>query len=258
MVRAAGRVAIWALVLLVFVRGLGDVLGSESDQHQSSSNPVGGAHSVRAFAVTLARAYLGGGHTIQRYAPEGLSMPASGTPGRSLVAATVAGQRRLSAARWLITVACELAGRAGTRYLAVPVQRGDRGSLSMFALPAVVAGPAAVKLDVEKPQPLEGPAAGSIGRLVERFVARYLSGDARGELAYLTLLGNQLRTPGGLELVDVERIGQASEPDGRRLVVVAEVIGRDPATYSVYPLAYRLELVRRDRWYVASVQGALG
>jgi hypothetical protein len=39
--------------------------------------------------------------------------------------------------------------------------------------------------------------------------------------------------------------------------VLVEVRARDRATRSVYPLEYRLDLVRRDRWYVAGVQGAL-
>jgi hypothetical protein len=32
---------------------------------------------------------------------------------------------------------------------------------------------------------------------------------------------------------------------------------RDPASGAVYPLAYRLELEKRGRWYVSGVEGAL-
>lgn len=257
MVRAAGRAAIWALLLLVLVRGLGDIfaVGSSPRHAELSQERRGG--SVRAFAVAFARAYLSGGARIRHSAVELWSGSSRDGGGVSLVAATVAGEKRLPGDRWLVTVACELAGRLGTRYLAVPVRSDGRGSLAAFGEPAVVAGPGAPSIEREELSPLEGPSARSIERLVERFLGRYLAGDPGGELRYLVAPGARLRAAGGLDLIEVERIGQAGERTRQRLVVAAELGARDRATGVSYPLAYRLEVMRRDRWYVAGVQGAV-
>jgi Conjugative transposon protein TcpC len=263
--RLVGRIALWALVVLVLARGVGEILGSGGDRPAPSASGAG-AHTsddpARAFAVGFARAYLTADGSLRAYVPDQLA--ARGRPERetgepvAVAAATVAAERRLSADRVLITVGCELDGGASTRYLAVPVARDAGGRLAVFAPPAIVAGPGVADVVVEEPSPLEGPEAGSIERLVERFLARYLSaGDAAG-LGYLTIPGARMEPAGpDLELVEVVSVGEGGLRRRGRRTVVVEVRARDGATRVVYPLEYRLGLVRRDRWYVAEVRGAL-
>ena len=263
--RLVGRIVLWGLVALVLVRGVSDIVGHGEDR---LARPATGAEArapddrARAFAAGFARAYLKGDPSVGRYVPEGLA--ARGLPERSngepvaVEAATVAAERRVSAGRVLITVACELAGAAGTRYVAVPLARVACGGLAVFAPPALVAGPELGEVVVEEPPPLEGPQAASVERLAERFLAGYLSmGDGDG-LGYLTVPGARIEPAGAdLELLEVLQVGQAgSSPPGRRTVLVS-LRARDRTTRVVYPLEYRLDLVRRDRWYVARVQGAL-
>ena len=52
----------------------------------------------------------------------------------------------------------------------------------------------------------------------------------------------------------VGQLGTASGT-GRTVLVRARVY--DEVTGALYPTTYRLELVRRDRWYVERVEGAL-
>jgi hypothetical protein len=262
--RLVGRIALWAFVVLVLARGLGEILGSGRDRPAPSASEAR-AHTpddmARAFAVGFARAYLTGDGSLRDYVGEelaarGLPESADSEP-VAVEAATVAAERRLLARRVLITVACELAGGAGTRYLAVPVASDPAGRLAVFAPPAFVAGPEIGDVVVEEPPPLEGPEAPAIERLAERFLARYLSAGDAGGLGYLTAPGARIEPAGpDLQLLEVVRLGRGPGRRGRRTVLV-EVRARDRATRAVYPLEYRLHLVRRDRWYVAGVQGAL-
>jgi Conjugative transposon protein TcpC len=265
MARLVGRIALWGFLALVLARGLGDILSSGEDPLAPSASGAGPQPSddrARAFAVGFARAYLMADGSLRSHVPEELAArslpePANAEP-LAVEAATVAAERRLAAGRVLITVACELAGGAGTRYLAVPVARDAAGRPAVFAPPALVARPGLGDVVVQEPPPVEGPEAASIERLAERFLARYLSARGAGGLGYLVVPGARIEPAGpDLELLEVVRVGQG-EPgrQGRRTVLV-EVRARDRATRSVYPLEYRLDLVRRDRWYVAAVQGAL-
>jgi hypothetical protein len=170
--RLVGRIALWASVALVLARGLGEILGFDEGR---LARPATGAGArtpddlARAFAVGFARAYLTADGSLRRYVPAELA--ARGLPERqtgepvAVAAATVAAERRLSVEGVVITVACELAGGAGTRYLAVPVAKDAAGRLAVFAPPALVAGPGLADVVVEEPSPLEGPEAASIGRL---------------------------------------------------------------------------------------------
>jgi Conjugative transposon protein TcpC len=263
--RLVGRIALWAFVVLVLARGLGEILGPGWDR---LAPPVSGAGArtpddpARAFAVGFARAYLTADGSLRGYVPDQLA--ARGLPERqtgqpvAVAAATVAAERRLSLHRVLITVACELDGSASTRYLAVPVAKDAGGRLAVFAAPALVAGPEVADAVVEEPSPLEGPEAPSIERLAERFLARYLSAGDAGGLGYLTIPGARIEPAGpDLELVEVVSVGESGPGQLGRRTVLVELRARDGATRAVYPLEYRLDLVRRDRWYVAGVRGAL-
>jgi hypothetical protein len=154
----------------------------------------------------------------------------------------------------LITVASQLeSGR--TLYLTVPLARDAQGGVDVVALPALTAPPPQGSAPAPSPEPLTGADADEIRTLVERFLAAYVSGQDAGGLAYLVAPGAVIAAmPGGLTLSAVERVGQLRQGMRRRLVE-ADVEVRDRVSGASYPLAYRLELEHRDRWYVAGVQG---
>lgn len=63
--------------------------------------------------------------------------------------------------------------------------------------------------------------------------------------------------PPGLQLVSLEQVNQSGPAGAAGVPVVALVRVRDRGSGAVYPLRYRLRLVRRDRWYVAALGGAV-
>lgn len=274
--RSAGRVLLWAFVLLVLVRGLGDIV---SDAEQRSPAPAGAASAFpgdaeRAFAVRAARAYLSwqaGGGERAALELDALLAPAlrgrfeRGLPtrgqGQAVIEATVAASQSVASDRAVVTVACTLSrgGPAATRYVAVPVARDGRGGLVAYDLPALVAGPPAGDVEVEVPAPLSGAEAGEIDRLVRRFLAAYVSGAGAEDLAFFVAPGTVVGSLApGLELAEVSEVGQLGAEDLARRSVVATVQVRDGASRASYPARYRLELVRGERWYVESIQGEAG
>lgn len=178
-------------------------------------------------------------------------------PDQAVIEATVASSDVLSPDRAVVTVACAvIGGSAATRFVAVPVARDAGGGLVAFDLPALVAGPAAGDVEVEEPAPLSGPGAGEIDRLVRRFLAAYVSGAAPEDLSFFVAPGAAVGSlEPGLELAEVSDVGQLGTSDPARLSVAATVEVRDAASRATYPTRYRLELVRRERWYVESIRG---
>jgi hypothetical protein len=260
--RAAGRVALWTLVGLLLLRGISGVLTEPrpADRgvaaHSSVSDPA-----TAAFAVRFARTYLSE-PTPQALAPflaPGAVAPAPvGTGSLARVEqAEVAGVRDLGDEQAIVTVACEL-DDARTLYLAVPIVREDAAEVAALGVPALVAGPAGVGASVEAPRPVAGPDAEEIAGLVRRFLPAYLTAASPGDLSYL-LAPDAAVTPagGGFELVAVASVKQAGSGEGARRTVIATARVRDTASGAVVPLAYRLGLVRQDRWYVEQVEGAL-
>jgi hypothetical protein len=261
-IRKAGRVALWALVVLLLFRGLASVL-SGPEHGDAASAARGGVSdpATSSFAVRFARTYLADSspQALAALLAPGAAVPASPSPGpgTAVEQAEVAGVRDLGSGQAIITVACEL-DTARTLYLAVPIVREDAGEVAALGVPAIVAGPAGVGASVEPPRPLAGPDAGAIADLSRRFVAAYLSATDPRDLAYLLAPGAAV-TPlgGGLELLAVSSVKEIGPDAGARPKVVASARVREPMTGRVYPIAYRLEVVRRDHWYVQSIEGAL-
>lgn len=259
-------------VLLVLVRGLGDIVGDAEDAGPApaaaSSEFPGDAE--QAFAVRVARAYMtwqaGAGERATRELDALLApalrerfargLPVRG-PGQAVIEATVTSSDVVSPDRAVVTVACALAGGpAVTRFVAVPVARDGRGGLIAYDLPALVAGPPAGAVDVEEPAPISGAEAGQIDRLARRFLSAYVSGAGAEDLAFFVSPGaaiGSLRR--GLELAEVSDIGQLTTGDPARRSIAATVQVRDTASGASYPARYVLELVRRERWYVESIRG---
>ncbi|MDP2710342.1 MAG: conjugal transfer protein [Solirubrobacteraceae bacterium] len=265
---------LWALLLLVLMRGVGDIV-SDAGRDQAAA-PLNEASSFpgdaeRAFAVGVGRAYLSwraGADDTAVEALDGLLAPslrgrfARALPtrgkGQAVVEAVVAGSERVAPGRALITVACTLAS-GEQHHVVVPVARDGAGGLVAFDLPALVAGPQTGAVDVSEPSPLSGPGAQEIERLVGRFLAAYLAGAGQEDLAFFVASGARVGSLApGLELAEVSEVGRIDRAeDEARATVVATVRLRDTATRAVYPARYRLDLVRLERWYVASVAGEL-
>ena len=260
--RAVGRVALWALVGLLLLRGVSGVL-SEPRQDGSPTTDRGSAAdpAAAAFAVRFARAYLtdSSPQALAPYLAPGSSAPAPAGTGAvaQVEQAEVAAVRDLGDRQAIVTVACEL-GDARTLYLAVPIVREDAAEVAALGVPALVAGPAGVGPSVEPPRPLAGADAGEIAELVRRFLPVYLTAAGPGDLSYLLAPDAEVTPPGGgFELVAVASVKQIGSGEGTRRTVIATARVRDSASGAVVPLAYRLRLVRRERWYVARVEGAL-
>jgi hypothetical protein len=263
---------LWAFLLLVVARGVGDVVSDAEDERPSALAPAAEfpGQPERAFAVRFARAYLtwqaGGGEPGERELDALLAATLRGRferrlPSRgdaqSVIEATVAASEPISPDRALVTVACSLAGGPSrTRYVAVPVARDADGGLIAYDLPALVAGPPAGEVEVEQATPLADPEGAEIERLVRRFISAYVAGATSEDLAFYMTPGAVVGslTP-GLKVAELSEVGELGVADGKSRSVVATVEVRDTATRAIYPARYRLELMLRERWYVESVAG---
>jgi len=269
--RRGGRMVLWALVGLIFVRGLGAVAAGP---HKPTATAPSRAEAPRdlsadaqAFAVRFVGTYLSwrpgdaarharavgpffSSDVRDRAAAE---LPRRG-PGQVVAQATVARSTDLGSGRALITVASQLTSGHWT-YLTVPVARDSQGGLDVFALPALSAPPPQGSASALATDPLVGADAGEIQALVQRFLAAYVSGQDPSGLAYLVAPGTAIAgMPGGLALGSVDQVGQLGR-SGDRMTVEADVHVRDTGSRASYPLAYRLDLRRTDRWYVTGVEG---
>ncbi len=263
--RATGRVALWVAVAVVLVRGVGAIASDPAGTPSGRGAQIAAVRfpddEARAFAVRFVSAYLGGGG-VARFLADGLSDRAAvvspRSPGASVAWATVARAASLGGARALVTVAAFR--RDGTsRYVTVPVARDRRGGLVVSGLPSFSAPPPRASLGGEDVEPLAGAGAKAITELAERFLREYVAGAGRAELAYLLLPGAEVAPlPSGLRVVAVDGLAEATATTGWRRSVVASVRVRESSTGAVYPLAYRLEVARRDRWYVVAVAGGPG
>jgi hypothetical protein len=258
--RAAGRVALWALVALLLIEGISGVLSSPERARVEAGRGEAVDPARSAFAVRLARAYLSGS-SPQELSPllaPGADAPGSYGEGVGVEQVEVAGIEDLGASEAIVTVAAEL-DDARTLYLAVPTVRASAGGVAALGVPALVAGPAGVGEPVEAPGPLAGPDAGKIADLARRFLPVYLSAPSAQELSYLLAPGAGVTPPGGgLEVTEVTSVKQLGSGEGPRRTVVAEARVRDSVSRSSFGLAYRLAVTRSGgRWYIARVEGAL-
>ncbi len=260
--RSAGRVALWIAVGLVLIRGVGSIVSEPaSPAGRASAEPRFPDAEARAFAVRFASAYLDpppGG--LGRYLTDGLSDQAAVTPprgpGAKVAWATVAREASLGDSRALVTVAV-LTDAGTSRYVTVPVARDERGGLVVSALPSFSPPPSRAVARGEDVEPLTGPGAEAVGDLAERFLRPYLSGGDSDALGYLLAPGAAVAPmPGGLAVVSFDGVDQiAATATARRRSVLATVTVRDRETGAVYPLGYRLEVAKHDRWHVAEIAG---
>ena len=262
LLRGIGRAALWAVVALLLVRGAVAVLSAQPP----ASGPSVASGEARlddasaTFAVRFARAYLAdpSPRALTLFLAEGARVPATAPEAGAPVAqAEVAASQELGGGRAIVTVACELRD-ARTLYLAVPIARQGAGEVAALGAPSIVAAPAVAGVDAQRPQPLAGSDATAIEALVGKFLPAYLSASEPAALSYLLAPGAGVVPLGGaVRLLGVSAVVQLGSGEGPRRTVIANAKVRDPASGAAYPLAYRVDLVRRGRWYVDAVEGAM-
>ena len=266
-----GRAVLWLLVVVLLVRGLAAVVASPAPERPARVvRPAVAAwpdDQARAFAADFARAYLtfapeDPGGQLEAVAPFVSPELADsivadvGEHAERVVSVVVARSAAIDERHALITVA--VAGVSGTRYLAVPVARDRAGGLVVDELPSFAAAPRRASLAPATLDSVTGPAQVELRDVVSRFLRTYLAGDRAG-LAYLVPAGVRIATPAprSYELVDLDALAQPGTPSARRDVELhARVRVRDVRSGAFLGQAYRLRLVRRDRWYVADVNGS--
>ena len=272
MLKTAGRVALWATVALLLVRGAGDVLaGPSSGAADRRAAPAATASfpddEARAFAADFARAYLTYSPRHPDYHALGvrsflaselresaaLELPERG-PAQTVDQATVARAQPIAPNRALVTVAATVSNRTmTTRYLTVPVARDSAGGLVVYDYPSFSAPPARAEVEEPETARLEGREQREIEDVLGRFLAAYLAGRS-DDLAYFLPAGVSLEAVRErYELRELLSVAGEGEREGPRRTVLATVRARDAETRAAYVLRYRLGLERRDRWYVASV-----
>jgi hypothetical protein len=265
-----GRALLWLLVMVLLLRGLAGVLEPRESgrvvQAPRAASIAWPDDEARAFAAEFARAYLSfrplhadeSARAVQAFAAPELAssiVPEHDGDGerRTVVSVIVARSVALDARHALVTVAVAVDGASATRYLTVPVARGETGGLVVSDLPSFAAAPAHASVDPVEPESLPVSERAAIEPVVSRFLTAYVAGDASA-IEYLVPAGVRIAAPGpGLEFSGVVSLELAAPAAGRGRIVLATVRARDRAGGGVFSLRYRLVLVREDRWYVAAI-----
>jgi hypothetical protein len=263
LLRRIGRMALWAAVALLLARGLVSVVADSAEGEPAVHRSAAGSEdAVEAAAVRFARAYLEdpSPQALQPFLATGARIGAGGPPPAPAPGgAPAAGVRssEVGDGRVIVTVACELRD-SRTLYLAVPIVRFRAGEVAVLGAPSIVAVPAVAGADPARPQPIAGPGAAQIEALVAKFLPAYLAAGEASDLSYYLAAGAAVIPLGGTyQLLGVSGVSQLGSGEGAQRTVIADAQVRDPVAGGSYPLAYRLQLVRRGRWYVRSVKGAL-
>lgn len=262
--RPVGRVALWAALAVLLIRGGAALLESpeRSPAEVGRAQVPGPGEAAEALAVGFARAYLEAPDPadLRAYLADGAHLVAGHRPtaGGGVAQAEVVGSTRVGAGRWVLTVSCDLRD-ARTLDLAVPIVRQEAGEAAALGAPSIVAVPAPAGADPERPRPIAGSDAGAIGELVSKFIPAYVSAGKASELSYLVAPDATVVPLGGaVEVASTGSAQQLGEAEGTERELVVGVRLRDPATGAVYPLTYRLQAVERaGRWYVSAVEGAV-
>lgn len=264
------RIVVWLVLVWVVARGVLDIVAPTQHAPVAPAAVVQtGSSEVDAFAAAFAREYL----TLTPARPDtyalrlepflapgldknaGVQIPARSAAQTAGVAIVVR-RERIDRARSLVTIAVEVSGKApGMRYLTVPVYRDRSGALAVYDYPAIAApSPRAQTVPEVAVEPLPEGEQGAIDKLLERFFTAYLNGDG-AELAFVTPVGVRIQPPDQhLELMQIDSVSQLAAPTRRdQLSGVVRLRATDPASGVSLLLAYRVELSKNDRWYVASI-----
>lgn len=259
--RGVGRAAIWIVLALLLVRGVLAGPAGEATAPTPSTG-TGADQKTSAFAIRFARSYLSdpASAALAPFLAVGVRVGGGRPPqGGGLVAqAEVEDTEELGDGRAILTVACELRD-SRTLYLAVPIVRTEAGEVAALGAPSIVADPDKAGVDSEeRPQPLSGDDAGEIEALAGRFLPAYIASSEASDLAYFLTAGTEVQPLGGtFELAAISEVRQLGPGEGGHREVLVAARLADPDSGASYPVVYRLQLVRRDRWYVRAIEGAV-
>jgi hypothetical protein len=272
---SVGRLLLWFAVGVVLLRGVAGTFTTAQPArvpHINSRAAVAAwpDDATTAFAVEFATAYLNHSPTddpddyttaLEAYAPPELVAQLAPRfdehePREAVRSAAVAGVVRLDDRRALVTVAATVAGpKMSWRLVTVPIARDTRGGLVVYDLPSFASAPPRAAVGAAELEPLYGAERAAIVHVLEPFLRAYLDGDTAA-LAYLVPPGTQIAAAAGRwELIELTSVSAAGPATRAGRVVLATVAARDLLSRAIYALRYRVRLVRRDRWYVAELNG---
>jgi hypothetical protein len=237
----------------LLVRGIGAVIAPPEETNPTADEAASQNvdDRVAATVIGFARDYFADPRGVARQGTPGAHTSGSGP---HVAQAEVAGIRRVAADVSVVTVACELT-TGQTKNLAIPI-RDEAGGFTVLGAPYLVAGSVGSAFEPERGAPLSGTDAEEITKLVTRFVGAYASAERAADLVYFVAPGSEIVPVGGFDLDGEPEVAQLTDGDATR-TVAARVRLKDQATGTLYPLRYRLELVKRQRWFVADVQGVI-
>jgi len=269
-----GRAALWLTVGVVLLRGLETLSREQQTLAPRAARGVPMAawpdDAARAFAVEFTAAYFTHSRSdapgANATALEAFASPelvaqlvpqfAAGAPSEVVQSAVVTGAVRLDDRHALVSVAATVAGPGNRRrVVTVPIARDGRGGLVVDDLPSFGSVPARALINAPDVEPVLGSERSAVIGVLTPFLRAYLAGDTAG-LAYLVPPGTRIEAAAGRwELIDLTSVGAIRPRSGGSLVVLVAVAARDTQTRASYALRYRVRLVRRDRWYVADLNG---
>jgi hypothetical protein len=266
-----GRCVLWIAVVVVVLRGIAGIVATQpqgTSARRTVPATVWPDDAARAFAAEFVASYLhvdpDAGVEASRAGLADVAAPEIvdrlvaqldvDAARQQVLSVNPAGVTRLDHGHALITVAARMTGKPPRNVrLTIPVARDAHGGLVVYDLPSLA--PAPERADGASPAgtPILGAERAAIGDVLTRFLRAYVRGDRAG-LAYLVPAGTRIgATAGGFELLDVGSVTAIGATTGPSRLVLATVHVHDRASRASYTLRYRVRLVRRDRWYVASI-----
>jgi hypothetical protein len=254
----APRLLLGTLVLILCIAGVRNIFGgSRATEAAPVARPARYDVGAASFAQSFASAYLTWGPTIpeqQRttalkpFLAQGLEADAGLAPSskstETVNSTQVAEESRAGAITDVLVVA---ETSSGTQYLSVPVTRDERGLLSVISYPAMV-GPPATDVTISAPNlsPVEDQ---GLETVVSRGLRNYLTGEAANLRADLTGEAVVSLPSQPLTVEDIESVSWFVP--GRIVAVQVDAEDRQGAELT---LTYQVGVVRKDRWYIDSIQ----
>jgi hypothetical protein len=200
-----GRVALWAAVGLVFVRGAVSLLPEANAEPRTAravvAAPVFPSGPAMAFASRFATDYLSFADgedrhgRLAQYLADGVDISAEVAGTQQVLQALPVGVDVKSPRLAVVTVAAAV-GRGVWMHLAVPVAADASGSLAVAGSPALVAAPTRAVVPTPEPAESDSGTATQVTPALEAFFRAYALGDAAG-LAYYLPPGRSLNGLGG-------------------------------------------------------------
>jgi Conjugative transposon protein TcpC len=253
----APRLLFYATVVILCAAGLRATLsGPGATAAQRTPRAVAPDLGAQSFAEGFARVYLQWNaktldersKALETYLPGAIPEDGGLVPGKrakqrvawTTVTATQRRGRRITVSVYAVT-------SGGPVHLAVPVERDGRGFLYVAGYPALL-GPPLVQSDADLSEG-DDVLDAALEDVVNRAIGNYLSGageNLRADLtpdAVVTLPAQTLRVTSAEPVTWVI--------PNRRVAVI--VHARD-ATKTSWTLRYEIDVHKRDRWYVASIQ----